>query len=625
MSTSNKSKLPQWEMGSRYQANEVVGKGSYGQVIKALDRIENRYVAIKKMEILFDEPINSKRAYREIRILNHLRHPCIIDLVDVVSPVVEDYAKKASSQTQTPVRRFSSDGKEISPQISSKTTTPTSAGSVNPPRNLGSIFLVFDFMDTDLSKIIKSNQNLSDEHVQFILYQILDGVHYLHTHNVIHRDLKPANILVSCVDCTIKIADFGLARVVDNEFVENQVSGKSPNSGRDSHQNSSMRRFQNLSNDSLDASSVMAKDFNALSMSLSAASNDSIPGGTAAIAPSVNPSGASSTNTVPVGGPASIAKPALRRSLTKHVVTRWYRSPEIILAQPYSAAVDIWSIGCIFAELISMMKGNQDDSKKRRPLFPGESCGDLSADDDEEDETANHEIQPFQAVLDSLDDNTLQSLAHGKEKPENILGSRSTDAKSQSFDTLIHAISEEYNEYDQAHVTKTIFSDAFHDLRKFESQKSQLNLIFELIGSPHYDEMNHLDLKSKTMLMAMPKKKPKDLHALFSNASEGALRLLKLMLQFDPLQRMSCEDAIGDHYFDPIKQQGYVNPIAAQEEQLSTNVSPATDTSTASSGHHGELLNPEREKVRESPLHLKHNFIQEILKFVRRKDPSIKI
>jgi len=123
----------------------------------------------------------------------------------------------------------------------------------------------------------------------------------------------------------------------------------------------------------------------------------------------------------------------------------------------------------------------------------------------------------------------------------------------------------------------------------------------------------------------MPKKKPKDLHALFSNASEGALRLLKLMLQFDPLQRMSCEDAIGDHYFDPIKQQGYVNPIAAQEEQLSTNVSPATDTSTASSGHHGELLNPEREKVRESPLHLKHNFIQEILKFVRRKDPSIKI
>jgi hypothetical protein len=33
-----KNKLPQWEIGPRYQANEVVGKGSYGQVIKALDR-----------------------------------------------------------------------------------------------------------------------------------------------------------------------------------------------------------------------------------------------------------------------------------------------------------------------------------------------------------------------------------------------------------------------------------------------------------------------------------------------------------------------------------------------------------------------------------------------------------
>lgn len=47
---------------------------------------------------------------------------------------------------------------------------------------------------------------------------------------------------------------------------------------------------------------------------------------------------------------------------TEYVITRWYRSPEVILkASKYTKAVDIWSVGCIFAELLG-----------RTPLFPGE-------------------------------------------------------------------------------------------------------------------------------------------------------------------------------------------------------------------------------------------------------------
>jgi len=204
------------------------------------------------------------------------------------------------------------------------------------------------------------------------------------------------------------------------------------------------------------------------------------------------------------------------------------------------------------------------------------------------------------------------------------------DVKAQSFDTLIHAISEEYNDYDASHVTKTVFSDAFHDLRKFESAKSQLNLIFELIGSPHYDEMHHLDLKTKTMLMTMPKKKAKDFKQLFLTTSEGGIRLLKLMLQFDPYARISAEDAVQDSYFTPIKEQGYINPSPTHEEEheeMRANISPNSDATDVSSSslHRDGVLNPEREKVRESPLHLKHNFIQEILKFARKRDPSIKI
>jgi mitogen-activated protein kinase 1/3 len=69
------------------------------------------------------------------------------------------------------------------------------------------------------------------------------------------------------------------------------------------------------------------------------------------------------------------AKP--KRHLTGHVVTRWYRAPELILLQDnYTEAIDIWSVGCIYAELLGMLEGTcfQD----RSPLFPGASCFPLS-------------------------------------------------------------------------------------------------------------------------------------------------------------------------------------------------------------------------------------------------------
>ncbi len=71
---------------------------------------------------------------------------------------------------------------------------------------------------------------------------------------------------------------------------------------------------------------------------------------------------------------------ALTRQLTKHVVTRWYRAPELILVQPYTSAVDIWSIGCILAELLSMQEGNVPGYQDRKPLFPGGSCYPLSGE-----------------------------------------------------------------------------------------------------------------------------------------------------------------------------------------------------------------------------------------------------
>lgn len=71
----------------------------------------------------------------------------------------------------------------------------------------------------------------------------------------------------------------------------------------------------------------------------------------------------------------------MKRELTGHVVTRWYRAPELILLEKdYGEGIDLWAIGCIFAELLSMMKENAPTFLDRKPLFPGSSCFPLSPD-----------------------------------------------------------------------------------------------------------------------------------------------------------------------------------------------------------------------------------------------------
>jgi mitogen-activated protein kinase 1/3 len=123
-------------------------------------------------------------------------------------------------------------------------------------------------MDSDLQKIIFSKQELSDEHYQFILYQILRALYFLHSANIIHRDFKPSNVLIN-EDCTVKLCDFGMSRGIKEENI----------------------------------------------------------------------------------------------LLTEYVVTRYYRAPEVMLSSHhYTKKIDVWSVGCAFAELIS-----------KKFLFPGEN------------------------------------------------------------------------------------------------------------------------------------------------------------------------------------------------------------------------------------------------------------
>jgi serine/threonine protein kinase len=212
-----------WEVGARYDIEKLLGKGSYGAVALATDRFHaetNKKVAIKQMKNIFDEQTDAKRAYREMHILRHLRHPNIIFLSDVISPTIvrkiwasglvsSSQGGKISSGDELDIvqvwRALATPDGSLNSLSGSETDSGLTPGNMRQ-LHLGHLYLVFDFMDTDLSKIIRSNQYMTTGHVQFILYQILIGLKYMHSANVIHRDLKPANILVSAAAACLHMA-----------------------------------------------------------------------------------------------------------------------------------------------------------------------------------------------------------------------------------------------------------------------------------------------------------------------------------------------------------------------------------------------------------------------------------
>ncbi|VEL16920.1 unnamed protein product [Protopolystoma xenopodis] len=77
--------------------------------------------------------------------------------------------------------------------------------------------LVFDYMLSDLSEIIRNSENpLNEAQVKSYMLMLLKGVGFMHENSIMHRDLKPANLLISS-EGVLKIADFGLARVFQKD------------------------------------------------------------------------------------------------------------------------------------------------------------------------------------------------------------------------------------------------------------------------------------------------------------------------------------------------------------------------------------------------------------------------
>ena len=136
-------------MPQKYSLLKSLGKGAYGVVVACKDLTTNTKVAIKKITPMCSSKSDGKHTLRELRLVRWLgKHPNIISLRDIVLDVAED-----------------------------------------------TCYVVMELYDTDLHKIIQSPQPLGDAHLKHFLYQLLRGLRFLHSYNVIHRDLKPANLV----------------------------------------------------------------------------------------------------------------------------------------------------------------------------------------------------------------------------------------------------------------------------------------------------------------------------------------------------------------------------------------------------------------------------------------------
>ena len=139
--TSETDFFTEYGDANRFKILEVIGKGSYGVVCSAIDTHTGEKVAIKKIHDIFEHISDAVRILREIKLLRLLKHADIVEIKHIMLP---------------PSRRDFKD-----------------------------IYVVFELMESDLHQVIKANDDLTREHYQFFLYQLLRALKYIHTGNVL--------------------------------------------------------------------------------------------------------------------------------------------------------------------------------------------------------------------------------------------------------------------------------------------------------------------------------------------------------------------------------------------------------------------------------------------------------
>ncbi|XP_069116672.1 cyclin-dependent kinase-like 1 isoform X31 [Argopecten irradians] len=155
----------------KYEKLTRIGEGSYGVVFKCRNKETGVIVAIKRFVESEDDPLIKKIAMREIRMLKQLKHPNLVNLIEVF-------------------------------------------------RRKKRLHLVFEYVDhTVLHELDRYPRGVNEDLVKKIVSQTLEAVNYCHSRNCIHRDVKPENILLS-TERQVKLCDFGFARVLTGPLDE---------------------------------------------------------------------------------------------------------------------------------------------------------------------------------------------------------------------------------------------------------------------------------------------------------------------------------------------------------------------------------------------------------------------
>ncbi|KAJ4957452.1 hypothetical protein NE237_024563 [Protea cynaroides] len=311
------------EITQRYEILEQIGSGAYSDVYKARRRSDDLIVALKEVH-------DYQSAFREIEALQILQNsPNIIVLHEYFWREEEDAV------------------------------------------------LVLEYLRTDLASVIRGakrnwENGISIGEIKRWMIQILHGIDACHRNAIVHRDLKPLNLLISS-DGVLKLADFGQSRILlEPGFfaVEDHPDGQNtldqtwpphqPEFVREA-ENSCMEGSQNQGQtttikieSSREVSELKAKD------EADKESNFQ-DGNTSCFATCTT----SDMDEDPFKGSYSYDEGGedMSGALTSCVGTRWFRAPELLYGSTsYGQEIDLWSLGCIFAELFNL-----------EPLFPGTS------------------------------------------------------------------------------------------------------------------------------------------------------------------------------------------------------------------------------------------------------------
>ncbi|CAL8258100.1 unnamed protein product [Lota lota] len=164
-----------------YDNIEGIGKGGFGQVYKARLKHLNKYYAVKIVRY-------KKKALREPSVLTELQHP---NIVRYYSSWIEDSDDKLPNSESSSTSQSSTDASRTSLYIQME---------LCEAKNLK---VWIDEKNTVHQDPTRGKESLD------IMRQIICGVEYIHSKNLIHRDLKPLNIMVGS-NGEVKIVDFGL-------------------------------------------------------------------------------------------------------------------------------------------------------------------------------------------------------------------------------------------------------------------------------------------------------------------------------------------------------------------------------------------------------------------------------